>query len=121
MLISPHYSSAAPPDKQAEYSTAYIADIKNKAKDAVFKEANRASAVSLIHIAQNQVLAAKEKETTGDLRGAFENYIKAATLLKMAMDSTDLKQDKTKAGPRKEFQDFLNVGHSLVRFRSIFM
>lgn len=88
-----------------------VADIKSRAKETVFKEANRVSAVSLIHVAQDLILRAREKESSGDLHGAFENYIKTATLLKMTMESAEFKQEKAKGVLRKEVQEFLNVSH----------
>ncbi|EKM81610.1 hypothetical protein AGABI1DRAFT_35800 [Agaricus bisporus var. burnettii JB137-S8] len=91
-----------------------VVDIKNRAKESVRKEASKGSAVSLIHVARDFILRAKEKETNGDLHGAFENYIKSATLLRMAMDSSEFKQEKGKGVLRKAVQDFLSgVGSDL--------
>jgi ubiquitin carboxyl-terminal hydrolase 8 len=91
-----------------------VADIKNRAKETVRREANKGSAVSLINVARDFILRAKEKETLGDLHGALENYIKTATLLRMTMDSTEFKQEKGQGVVRKAVQDFLSVNFSFL-------
>ena len=76
------------------------------------KEARGVSAITLIKTARSQILSAREHEVKGDLRTALGNYIKAATLTKMAMDSPEYSQEnRVKAGGviRKELNDFLEV------------
>lgn len=92
-----------------------VADIKLKAKEAVNKEARGASAISLIKTARAQILSAKDYEANGDLRSALSSFIKAATLAKMAMDSTEYVQEqRTKGGVlRNELTDFLEVSLSI--------
>jgi len=93
---------------QAEVS---VADIKNKAKEGVNKEARGVSAITLIKTARSQILSAKEQEAKGDLRSAYASYIRAATLAKMTMDSPEyLQESKGKGGVvRKELNEFLAV------------
>jgi hypothetical protein len=88
-----------------------VADIKNKAKENVLKQATKVSAATLLHVARDQFLRAKDAESSGDLPVALEGYIKTAALLKMTMDSPELKQEKPKGVLRKEMTDFLNVCH----------
>ena len=91
-----------------------VADIKLKAKEAVKREAKGASAITLIKTARAQIFSAKEHEANGDLGGALASFIKAATLAKMTMDSTEYVQEaKSKGGVlRKELHDFLEVSLS---------
>ncbi|KAF9454384.1 cysteine proteinase [Macrolepiota fuliginosa MF-IS2] len=105
-------------DKYSPYANMSVADIKTRVRETVLKEANRASPISLVHIARNQILSAKERETTGDLHGALESYIKAATLIKMTMDSAEFKQEKTRGVLRKEVNDFLSGTGQDLRVRT---
>ncbi|KAH9479240.1 Ubiquitin carboxyl-terminal hydrolase 4 [Psilocybe cubensis] len=86
-----------------------VADIKNKAKEGVHKEARGFSAVTLIRSSRTQVLLAKDYEAKGDLRAALGSYIKAATLAKMAMDSPEyIQESKGKNSTiRRELNDLL--------------
>lgn len=95
----------------ADNNTVSVADIKHKAKEGVNKEARGVSAITLIKTARSQLLFAKEYEAKGDLRAALGSYIKAATLTKMAMDSSEYAQEsKGKGGViRKELNDLLSV------------
>lgn len=86
-----------------------MADIKQKAKDSVNKEAKGFSALALIRNARTQILSAKEHEAKGDLRSALGTYIKAATLTKMAMDSPEYMQEKGAGVIRKELNVLLEV------------
>jgi len=92
-----------------------VADIKLKAKEAVNREARGASAITLIKTARAQILSAKEHEANGDLRSALASFIKAATLAKMAMDSTEYVQEtRSKGGVlRNELNDFLEVSSNI--------
>ena len=94
-----------------------VADIKLKAKEAVNREARGASAITLIKTARAQILSAKEHEAKGDLRSALASFIKAATLAKMAMDSTEYVQEaRSKGGVlRNELTDFLEVSLSIIQ------
>ena len=60
-----------------------VADIKLNAREAVNKEAQSASAITLIKLARAQTLSAREHEAKGDLRNALASFIKAETLVKM--------------------------------------
>lgn len=76
------------------------------------KEARGVSAITLIKTARSQMLSAREHEAKGDLRTALGNYIKAALLTKLTMDSQEYAQEnRGKAGGviRKELNDFLEV------------
>jgi hypothetical protein len=89
-----------------------VADIKLNAREAVNREARGASAITLIKIARAQTLSAREHEAKGDLRNALASFIKAATLAKMAMDSTEFAQ---KGGVlRNELTDFVEVSLSII-------
>jgi len=90
-----------------------VADIKNKAKETVLREATKVSAASLLHVARDQILKAKDLESAGDHPAALEGYIKTATLLKMAIDSPDYKREGARGSLRKEMSDFIQVRHSL--------
>lgn len=114
-LASPARPTAST-DQFSPYANMSVTDIKNRAKETVFKEASKASPLSLIRTAHNQIVIAKEKESVGDLHGALESYIKTATLIKMTMDSSEFKQERTKGVLRKEVQDFLNVCRCLEVF-----
>ena len=87
-----------------------VADIKSKAKEAVNREARGVSAITLIKTARAQIVSAKEHEANGDLRSALASFIKAATLAKMAMDSNEYQEIKSRGGIlRNELNDFLEV------------
>jgi len=89
-----------------------VAEIKIKARETVQKEARGASAMSLIKAARTQFLRAKEYEMNGDLKSALGTFTKAASLAKMAMDSTEFVAEAAsgKTGLlRKEFTDFWEV------------
>ena len=93
-----------------------VADIKLNAREAVNREARGASAITLIKIARAQTLSAREHEAKGDLRNALASFIKAATLAKMAMDSTEFAQEtRSKGGVlRNELTDFVEVSLSII-------
>ncbi|PPQ83798.1 hypothetical protein CVT26_004510, partial [Gymnopilus dilepis] len=106
----------APAPSTRPYGDLTLAEIKQKAKEGVAKEARGVSAITLIKTARTQILAAKEHEARGDLRTAFGSYIKAATLAKMTMDSPEyLMEAKGKGGVvRRELNDFLEgEGHDI--------
>jgi ubiquitin carboxyl-terminal hydrolase 8 len=87
-----------------------VADIKSKAKEAVNREARGVSPITLIKTARAQILSAKEHEANGDLRSALASFIKAATLAKMAMDSNEYQEIRSRGGIlRNELNDFLEV------------
>lgn len=70
------------------------------------------SVMSLIKTARSQLLNAKEQESQGDLKAALSSYIRAAGLMKMAVDSVEFKQD-SKGVIRKEWENFLKVRRPL--------
>lgn len=89
-----------------------VAEIKERAKDHVHKEAKSASALPLIKSARIQSQTAQTCELGGDLQGALTAYIKSATLAQMFMDSAEWKQEcqQGKKGVLwKEFMDFQHV------------
>ncbi|KAF5361806.1 hypothetical protein D9756_002213 [Leucocoprinus leucothites] len=96
-----------PDSKLSAYANMSVADIKNRAKETVLKQATKASAASLLHVARDQILKAKDCESAGDLPAALEGYIKAATLLKMTMDSAEYKKDGARGSLRKEMSEFI--------------
>lgn len=88
-----------------------VSEVKAKARDAVQKEARGASAISLIRIARAQLLSAKDFESKGDLKSALGSFIKAASLTKMTMDSSEFAQERAGKGGvlRQELNHFLEV------------
>lgn len=87
-----------------------VAEIRTKARETVLKETRGASALSLIRTARTQLQLAKDLENKGDLKGALNAYIKAASLAKLTMDSTEFTTPAERKGAlRKELQDFLEV------------
>jgi len=110
--VTVHPASSALPALDARFS-AYanmsVADIKNKAKETVLREATKASAASLLRVARDQILKAKDLESAGDHAAALEGYIKTATLLKIAIDSPDYKREGARGSLRKEMSDFIQV------------
>ena len=111
----PHILSASHNDRFLDKTP--VADIKLNAREAVNREARGASAITLIKTARAQTLSAKEHEAKGDLRNALASFIKAATLAKMAMDSTEFAQEtRTKGGVlRNELTDFVEVSPSTIQ------
>ena len=89
-----------------------VADIKLNAREAVNKEAQSASAITLIKLARAQTLSVREHEAKGDLRNALASFIKAETLVKMVMDSVEFTQEtRSKGGVLwNELTDFVEVG-----------
>lgn len=111
-------SVAAAPSAAASarfYDGLSVADLKQKAKESVMKEARGVSAITLIKSARSQIHSAREHEAKGDLRTALGNYIKAALLTKMTMDSQEYAQENRAKGGgviRKELNDLLEVSSS---------
>lgn len=66
-----------------------ISDIKANAKEQVKGLRKGASPMSLLKVARTQVLAAKDQEAQGDLRGALSCYVKTAGLLKIVAESPE--------------------------------
>ncbi|KZP17571.1 hypothetical protein FIBSPDRAFT_864751 [Athelia psychrophila] len=100
-----------------------VADTKAKAREQAAKSDRGASALSLVKSARNQTLEARQCELAGDLKGALEAYIKAATLAKLCMDSAEFRAE-IQPGKRgvlcNEFTDFTQVsGIICVRGRPV--
>ena len=85
-----------------------VAEIKDKAKESVQKEARGASAITLLRTARTQSAKARTSEESGDLKGALDAITKAASLTRMCMDSSEFKTEKHGV-LHKEFRDFMAV------------
>ena len=87
------------------YDDISISDIKNKAKEAVQRETRGATSLSMIRGARFQYDQGKDHEQTGDLKSALGSFIKAASLARTAIGSTD-----GGGGPlQKELNEFMAV------------
>lgn len=93
--------------RNQEMTTA--AEVKEKAKEAVQKEARSASALTLIKIARSQMTLARECELRGDLKGALGALTKAASLANMFMSSAEFQAEKGKGVLRNELVSFMEV------------
>jgi ubiquitin carboxyl-terminal hydrolase 8 len=90
-------------------------EIRKQAKESISNEARGLSALTLIRTARTQILSAQEQEGKGDLALAYASYIKAATLIKLTMDSPEHVQNAnldTSTAIRAELAEFLQVCHS---------
>lgn len=82
-----------------------VADIKNKAKEAVQRETKGATPLGLIKAARVQYENGRNYERTGDLPNGLGSFIKAASLAKIAIDS-----EYPQGGAlQKEINDFMAV------------
>jgi ubiquitin carboxyl-terminal hydrolase 8 len=94
-----------------------IAEIKEKAKYNVQKEARGASPLTLLKTARSQSLVAQALEDAGDLKRALDALTKVASLVRMFMDSAEFASEKSSSGKHgmlyKEFSDFMAVCQSL--------
>jgi ubiquitin carboxyl-terminal hydrolase 8 len=89
-----------------------IAEIKEKTKDSVQKNARGFAALRLITSARTQYSIARTSEDKGDLEEAFESFTKAAALTQLFMDSAELQAERQpgKHGVLyKEFHEFISV------------
>lgn len=94
----------------ALYDDMSVAEIKNRAKESVSKDARGFSALTLIKSAHTQLSLGKNHESKSELKGALSAYIKAASLASMTMDSSEYKSERGKSGVvRKELQEFMEV------------
>lgn len=110
-------TAAAGASSSGRYDGLSVTDLKQKAKESVLKEVRGVSAITMIKTARLQIVSAREHEAKGDLRMALGNYIKAALLTKLAMDSQEyLQESKSKGGGviRRELNDLLEVGLLIV-------
>lgn len=82
-----------------------VADIKNKAKEAVQRETRGATPLSLIKAARYQYDNGRNYERTGDLPNGLGSFIKAASLAKIAIDSEQAQDGLL----QKEINEFMNV------------
>ena len=93
-----------------------VAEIKEQAKQQVYRGSRGASALSLIRSAKGQISLAQSREGAGDLKGALGAFTKAASLTQVFMDSAEFKAENV-PGKRgllwKEFSDFQQVWHPL--------
>ncbi|KAF8628722.1 hypothetical protein AX17_005944 [Amanita inopinata Kibby_2008] len=98
------------PSSSSPYAGMSVAEIKTKAKAAVFKDARGFSPLSLIKSARNQIILAKEHESKSELKSALSAYIKAASLASMTVDSSEYNLERGKTGAvRKELEDFMQT------------
>ena len=95
----------------ASYHRETVADIKASAKETTL-QVRGASALNLLTSARSQIRFAQDREKESDLKSALSAFTKAASLLQMVMDSSELKAE-SQAGKKgalfKQFIDFQNV------------
>ena len=99
--------SGAPNGKASDNMT--VSEIKSKAKEHVQNTGKGASPMSLLKAARTQSQNAKDHEVRGDLKSALSSLIKTASLMMMALDSNEFRQDKHGGPLRKEWEDLLAV------------
>jgi len=103
---------ANPNGSVRSYDSMIVAEIKEKARDSVQREARGVSALTLIKTARNQSLNARTLEEKGDLKNALDAVTKSAKLAQMFMDSAEFVAEKQhgKHGMLyREFNDFILV------------
>jgi TPR repeat protein len=85
-----------------------VNEIKQKAREAVRKEARGASALTLLKTAKTQMLTARDFESQGDLKEALSAFTKVASLLQMTMDTAEFASESRGKGGvlKKEFAEF---------------
>jgi hypothetical protein len=86
-------------------------EIKKRAKESISTDARGLPALTLIRTARTQILSAQEQEGKGDLALAYASYIKAATLVKLTIESPEHVQSTKDLSTaiRMELAEFLNV------------
>jgi len=82
-----------------------VADIKNKAKEAVQRETRGATPLLLIKAARYQYDSGRNYERSGDLPNGLGSFIKAASLAKIAIDSEHAQGGLL----QKEINEFMTV------------
>jgi ubiquitin carboxyl-terminal hydrolase 8 len=87
------------------YDDMSVADIKNKAKEAVQRETRGATPLSLIKAARYQYDNGRSYERSGDLPNGLGSFIKAASLAKIAIDSEHAQGGLL----QKEINEFMTV------------
>jgi ubiquitin carboxyl-terminal hydrolase 8 len=93
-----------------------IAEIKDKAKESVQKEARGASAIALLRAAGVQSIKARASEESGNLKDALGAITRAASLARMFMESSEFKAEAQSGGHgvlHKQFRDFIAVRSTL--------
>lgn len=90
----------------ASYHHDTIADIKANAKDVVYG-ARGASATNLLNAARSQIRVAQVRENEGDYKGAFSCLSKAALLVQLVFDSSELKAESQVGRKGALFKDFM--------------
>ena len=88
-----------------------VREIKDRAQEAVQREAKGASALALVKAARNQYLLGKERELEGDLEGALSALARTASLAKMIYSTAEFESEKGGKGGviKKEILSFLEV------------
>jgi ubiquitin carboxyl-terminal hydrolase 8 len=86
-----------------------VSEIKERTKDYVTKQSKGASAISLINAAKSQSNVAQTLENEGDLKGAMAALIAAGCLMRMFMDSSELKAEGRKGVLWNAFSEFQEV------------
>ncbi|KAK7056503.1 ubiquitin-specific protease doa4 [Paramarasmius palmivorus] len=86
-----------------------VREIKDRAQEAVQREAKGASALALVKAARNQYLLGKERELEGDLEGALSALARTASLAKMIYSTAEFESEKGGKGGviKKEILSFL--------------
>ena len=104
----------------ASYHRETVAGIKASAKETAHL-VRGASALNLLTSARSQIRLAQDREKESDLKSALSAFTKAAFLLQMVMDSSELKAE-SQAGKKgalfKQVIDFQNVRRRFLFFRA---
>ncbi|ESK87571.1 ubiquitin-specific protease [Moniliophthora roreri MCA 2997] len=97
------------PTSPSSSSDSFVREIKERAQEAVQKEAKGASAMALLKTVRNQYLMAKELEMQGELEDALSALTKTASLANMIFGTAEFESEKAGKGGvlRREFISFL--------------
>jgi hypothetical protein len=89
-------------------------EIKKRAKESISTDARGLPALTLIRTARTQLLSAQEQEGQEQFALAYASYIKAATLVKLTIDSPEHVQSTKDMSTaiRMELAEFLKVCYS---------
>ena len=102
--------SATPSSSGFQRDDLTVAEIKEKAKNAIYN-VRGASAISLLRTARDQVVQGLTFEKEGDQRGALLSLLVSAQLTQLVMSHQEFKQEREgkKGVIWKEFSEFQDV------------
>ncbi|KAG7445123.1 cysteine proteinase [Guyanagaster necrorhizus] len=90
------------------------AEIKSQALESVQRETRGAAPINLIKTARRLYDQGKEYDAVGDLKSALSAYVKAASLIKGATDSAEMRAERGGGVVHKEFNDFKPILNDLI-------